>query len=125
MLTHCDVSRRSPSLPDRVEYMSSNIRVNRICQHCGNDFIAKTTVTMYCSDRCSRAAYKKRIADKNIQKSNREMLSLVTGPWDALKAKEFLSIPETATLTGISVRTVQVKSSPATRHFFISKLYFH
>ncbi len=28
--------------------MSSNIKLQRICQHCGNEFTAKTTVTQYC-----------------------------------------------------------------------------
>ncbi|HBH06588.1 MAG TPA: DNA-binding protein, partial [Flavobacteriales bacterium] len=40
--------------------MSSNMRIPKICQECGSDFIAKTTVTQYCSDRCSKRAYKKR-----------------------------------------------------------------
>ena len=40
--------------------MSSNIEIERICQHCNKDFIAKTTVTRYCSDDCAKRAYKAR-----------------------------------------------------------------
>jgi len=40
--------------------MSSNIEIERICQHCDKDFIAKTTVTKYCSDDCAKRAYKAR-----------------------------------------------------------------
>jgi hypothetical protein len=31
--------------------MSSNIKIQRICQHCGNEFTARTTTTLYCSHR--------------------------------------------------------------------------
>lgn len=87
--------------------MSSNIRVSRICQHCGNEFIAKTTVTQYCGDQCSKRAYKKRIKDKKIERSNKEMLHIAPKPYDILQTKEFLSITEVAALTGVSIRTVQ------------------
>lgn len=38
--------------------MSSNFTVNRICQQCGNVFIAKTTVTRFCGKLCSKRASK-------------------------------------------------------------------
>lgn len=38
--------------------MSSNIFVNRVCQWCGKEFVARTTTTNYCSHRCSGLAYK-------------------------------------------------------------------
>ena len=87
--------------------MSSNIRVKRICLHCNQEFTAKTTVTQYCSDHCSKRAYKKRLKEKKIDKSNKETLSILTRPYDALSAKEFLSVVETATLTGVSRRTIE------------------
>ncbi|HEY5746077.1 MAG TPA: helix-turn-helix domain-containing protein [Chryseolinea sp.] len=87
--------------------MSSNIRVTRRCLHCGNDFIAKTTVTKYCGDICAKRAYKKRITLNKTQKSNTETLLIISKPFDELKAKEFLSIADTAALTGVSVRTIQ------------------
>lgn len=87
--------------------MSSNIRVTRICHHCGNAFIAKTSVTQYCGDICAKRAYKQRIKDEKVEKSNKETLSLIAQPFNELAAKEFLSLSETAQLTGISLRTVQ------------------
>ena len=39
--------------------MSSNIFVQRICEECGNEFTARTTVTRFCGDRCAKRAYKK------------------------------------------------------------------
>lgn len=87
--------------------MSSNIRVTRICLHCDASFTAKTTVTKYCSDRCSKRAYKARIKDDKIKKSDSETTVIAAARADQLKGKEFLSVVETASLTGISVRTVQ------------------
>lgn len=87
--------------------MSSNIRVKRICLHCNQEFTAKTTVTQYCSDPCSKRAYKKRLKEKKIEKSDKETMSLLTRPYDTLSSKEFLSVVETATLTGVSRRTIE------------------
>jgi hypothetical protein len=47
--------------------MSSNIRIPKICQHCGNEFVPKTTVTKYCGDDCAKRAYKKRKRDEKVQ----------------------------------------------------------
>lgn len=49
--------------------MSSNIRLNKICQHCGSTFTAKTTVTKYCGDDCAKKAYKKRKRQEKIAQS--------------------------------------------------------
>jgi hypothetical protein len=38
--------------------MSSNIRIERICQFCNCKFIARTTKTKYCSQICSARQYK-------------------------------------------------------------------
>jgi len=50
--------------------MSSNIRIKKVCQHCGKLFIAKTTVTQFCSDDCAKKNYKKRQRGDKIQVSN-------------------------------------------------------
>lgn len=44
--------------------MSSNIKINRVCNFCNKDFIAKTTVTKYCSHKCTSASYKKRAKEQ-------------------------------------------------------------
>ena len=49
--------------------MSSNIRINKVCQHCNKIFIAKTTVTKFCSDQCAKSNYKKRQKDGRIELS--------------------------------------------------------
>ena len=37
--------------------MSSNIQIEKVCQWCGKNFIARTTQTAYCSKRCAEHAY--------------------------------------------------------------------
>ncbi len=85
--------------------MSTNIRVQRICQHCGNDFIARTTVTKYCGDNCAKRAYKVRKRNEKINNSNKETKEIIRKPIEQIKAKEFLTVNETAILLGCSKRT--------------------
>jgi len=85
--------------------MSSNIQVMRICQHCGNEFTARTTVTQYCGDTCAKKAYKERVKAKKIDASNKETLQIKTQPIEELKAKEFLTVREVARLLNCSVRS--------------------
>ena len=86
--------------------MSSNIKVQRICQHCGNEFTARTTTTLYCSHRCNSAAYKAKQRAGKVEQSNKETQRIKSQPIEELKAKAFLSIAETCKLIGISRRTV-------------------
>ncbi len=86
--------------------MSSNIKIQRICQHCGNEFTARTTVTQYCGDNCAKRAYKARIRNAKVEVSNTETLRIKTKPIEELKAKEFLTVRDIATLLNCSVRTV-------------------
>jgi len=86
--------------------MSSNIEVQRICQHCGNEFTARTTVTQCCSATCAKRAYKARVKDSKIESSNAETRRIKAQPMEELKNKPFLSIAETCKLMGISRRTV-------------------
>lgn len=86
--------------------MSSNIEVQRICQHCGCEFTARTTVTRYCGDTCAKRAYKARIRAAKVDTSNRETQRIKSQPIQELKVKPYLSIAETCKLIGISRRTV-------------------
>ncbi len=86
--------------------MSSNIKVQRICQHCGNEFTARTTTTLYCSSRCNSAAYKAKIRTGKVEVSNKETQRIKTQPIEELKAKEFLTVRDIATLLNCSVRSV-------------------
>jgi excisionase family DNA binding protein len=86
--------------------MSSNIRVKRICQHCEKEFTAKTTVTRYCGDRCSKRAYKARKKAEKLNAVTQESRKQVSKPIHELQLKEFLSGKETCQLFGISRTTL-------------------
>lgn len=86
--------------------MSSNIEVQKICQHCGLEFTARTTVTKYCGDKCAKRAYKARQRKQKIEQSKQETFWLKNKFQEELKAKEFLRVGEVAQLLGCSNRTI-------------------
>ncbi len=86
--------------------MSSNIKVQRICQYCGNEFTARTTVTKFCSHDCSRKAYKERNKTKNVNTSTKLNQIKSQRTIDEIKVQEFLTVKEVAVLLNCSVRTI-------------------
>ncbi len=86
--------------------MSSNIRISKICQYCGKEFIAKTTVTKFCGDACAKRAYKKRKREEKVMKVNPVEKQQMEYNQSKIKDKEFLSIEETCTLLGASRMTI-------------------
>ncbi len=86
--------------------MSSKIEVQRICQYCGNEFTARTTVTRFCSHKCNKAAYKQKERAGKVETSNKQTQQIKTQPIEILKAKEFLTVRDVATLLNSSIRTV-------------------
>lgn len=85
--------------------MSSKIELQRICQHCGNEFTARTTVTRYCSHRCASTAHKQRLRAIKIEESNKAAQQVKPRPIEELKGKEFLTVREVARLLNCSVRS--------------------
>jgi len=85
--------------------MSSNIKIQRICQHCGNEFTARTTTTQHCGNTCSKRAYKVRLRALKVEVSNKETQQIKSQPIEQLKAKEFLTVREVARLLNCSVRS--------------------
>ncbi|MGI8788227.1 MAG: helix-turn-helix domain-containing protein [Pyrinomonadaceae bacterium] len=86
--------------------MSSNIRITRICQHCRNEFTARTTVTKFCGENCAKRAYKARQKTGKIAQSETETAQIILAPTIALQGKDFLNIFEAAKLLGVSRWTV-------------------
>lgn len=86
--------------------MSSNMRIPKICQECGCDFIARTTVTLCCSDRCAKRAYKRRKRQEKVEAvpTLTEQKKVQTST--VIADKEFLSIKETCQLLGTSRMTL-------------------
>ncbi len=86
--------------------MSSNIKITRICKYCGNEFTARTTVTQYCSDNCSKRAYKAKQKATKIAVSNHETQRIKNKPTEDLKAKDFLTVTQVSKLIGCSRQNV-------------------
>lgn len=86
--------------------MSSNIKVQRICQYCNTEFTARTTVTKYCSHKCASAANKAFKRAEKMQNSNAQTKKIKTKSIDELKAKEFLTVSEVSKLISCSRQNV-------------------
>jgi excisionase family DNA binding protein len=86
--------------------MSSNIRIIKICLQCGKEFEARKTTTRTCSDNCAKNYYKARLRAVKIEASNRETLHTRLKPIEDLKAKEFLTVQDIATLINSSTKAV-------------------
>jgi len=94
--------------------MSSNIRVTKVCEHCSQEFIAKTIQTRYCSHSCNNKAYKEAkrkekiesIASK-INPPNPPKLNSSSINYNNLNGKEFLTINDCSQLLNITTVTLR------------------
>lgn len=79
------------------------MEVNKICQFCGNRFVAKKTTTKCCSDDCAKKFYKKRKRDEKIQASDKDFEVQIKGyDIEEIQKKDYLSIKEVMLLLNIS-----------------------
>jgi excisionase family DNA binding protein len=96
----------------KIQKMSTNIRVSRNCEYCGEAFEAKTLVTRYCSHTCNRRHYKQRKKEEKLQqykaqaKKPKIKLPHPDLNFEQLGRKTYLSIKESAAFIGISERTL-------------------
>lgn len=104
--------------------MSSNIKIPKFCQYCGQAFVAQTTTTRYCSKTCNSRHYKQLKREEKVRATLKEQINTVTntnvqdlqslqnlpiktGNFINLRDKEFLSVQEAAILVGASRWTIQ------------------
>ncbi|WLT40938.1 helix-turn-helix domain-containing protein [Paramuribaculum intestinale] len=107
--------------------MSSNIKIEKVCEWCGNKFTAQTTVTRFCSKRCSEHSYKERMRQRKIALSNQET-KLQSGNGSKWRNKDFLTPTQAAELLGIGrmsvyryIRAGKIKVNRFDRKTLISK----
>lgn len=88
--------------------MSSNIEIEKTCLYCNFKFIAKTLTTKYCSHKCNSRHYKQVKREEKLNSFNKENSSKTIEKIVStdLEQKEFLSVQESASLLGISQRTI-------------------
>lgn len=85
--------------------MSSNIEITRVCEHCKEEFIAKTTTTRFCSHRCNNAAYKLRLKEIKIKQSNMETATIKITPIYETMMKAYYTVDDLSQIFGLSKRT--------------------
>ena len=84
--------------------MSSKMEISKVCECCGNTFIAQKTTTRYCSHKCNSKAYKQGKREFNmvaINYSTMQDIERISDKYEKIKDKEYLSVSETAFLLGI------------------------
>ena len=85
--------------------MSSNISINKKCEYCKNEFVARTIKTKYCSHKCNSRHYKilkKQEQIKVVEKATKlNILSI-----DDVNKKEFLAVKEASLILNMSTRTI-------------------
>jgi excisionase family DNA binding protein len=87
--------------------MSSNIKIQKNCEFCGNEFTARTLYTRYCSKSCNKKHYKQLLLDKNLEiKNGQERIKL--SPTEVLKnsSQEYFEINEAAQIMRVSRATL-------------------
>ncbi|MGV8963355.1 MAG: helix-turn-helix domain-containing protein [Candidatus Saccharimonadaceae bacterium] len=86
--------------------MSSNIQVKRVCEFCGNVFIAKTTVTRFCSHTCNSRHGKQVARELKIQAAEQtERPKIIVSATETV-VSEFLTVRGASKLLNISTRGV-------------------
>lgn len=96
--------------------MSSNMSIPKTCTYCGKAFIAKTTLTRYCSLTCNSRHYKQKVKETKIKnslvqqqqtmQSLQTLQSLQSTNSKSLTTKIFLSVQDAAELIGVSRWTI-------------------
>jgi excisionase family DNA binding protein len=95
--------------------MSSNMRLKKVCKHCNTVFVAKTTVTKFCSDNCAKLNYKKRQREMKLadatDSSKEEVIEMLNpkkineNPLETI-CKDLIGIKELSAVTSLSERTL-------------------
>lgn len=88
--------------------MSSNIRINKTCEYCGNEYIARTVKTRYCSHKCNSRHYKQKARELKIINATKETKTANSkqNVRPNINNQTVLSINEVCELLGISRNTV-------------------
>ena len=84
--------------------MSSTIEINKICEFCGKDFIARKSSTRFCSHQCSNRAYKKEKRQKHVNSQN-QITNLIKQDLE-IGNEEFLTPNKCSILLGVSRATL-------------------
>lgn len=79
---------------------AAKFKIVRKCEVCGEQFLAKTLESRYCSRRCSNIAWKRRKAEEIKQQKLDEIVKQIP------EARNYISVSEAHALFGISRNTL-------------------
>jgi excisionase family DNA binding protein len=89
--------------------MSSNFSIKKVCEQCGNEFIARRLTTKYCSLKCNSKHYKILKRQEEItsyKKAVKVKKESKIPSIESVNKKDFLSVKDAAMLLNMSIRTV-------------------
>lgn len=81
----------------------SLIRINRKCEECNEDFIAKTISSIYCSKKCYKREYNRTKKSEQIKSPKIKIIPTI----EEISTKSYLTIKEAALLYPISETTIR------------------
>ena len=85
----------------------SSHKIQKICECCGNIFMAQRVSTRYCSRRCNSRGYKKNKKEEVLQQIEEHIQKEIEERTiQPLKEKEILNVAEAAKLLGVCRQTV-------------------
>lgn len=86
---------------------ASKVLIPKICEFCGEPFMAKTVTTLFCSKVCNNKSLREKKKNKEREK---KMLSVLQSKKEAIAAMQtrpYVSISEASSLFGISEDTIR------------------
>ena len=89
----------------KCNYMSTNIRIKKVCEYCGEVFIAKTLKTRFCSHRCNSKSYKQKQRDTRLAEAS-EVEPQTTVEANAVVEAALVNIKQLAAILHIGERTL-------------------
>lgn len=92
---------------------AAKFEIKRKCSICGEEFLAKTIESWYCSPRCSKIAWKRR---KDEEKRNLRLDEVVKS---IPKDQDYIKVSEAYALFGISRDTLYrlIRKEPGIEYF--------
>lgn len=85
----------------------SKIPIKKLCEHCGEEFIAQKVSTRFCSHTCASRAYKQRKREQRVQTAEKAVKERkVQSEFREIVDKPYLSVAEAGRLLGVSRQTI-------------------
>ncbi|KAA6299882.1 MAG: hypothetical protein EZS26_003980 [Candidatus Ordinivivax streblomastigis] len=84
----------------------SQLKIPRICEHCGKPFEAKTVITRFCSSTCANKAGKKQKKKAKEEERKQQILQESATIIAEIQTRPYISIAEATVLFGISKNTI-------------------